>query len=613
MRDIFTLEEKKIACNEMMTKESHMEQLILKYFEAEDFKALQKRKIGNGLIGGKACGLLVARKILSVEALECMPYIEPHDSYFIASNVFRDYLEQNDCAKLWESQPKERFKEEETEELQQKLRNGQFSSEVEGQFKAMLEHYGNTPIIVRSSSLLEDGYANMFSGKYESIFCPNQGSLEDRLEMLKEAIRKVYSSMVNPSAIEYRKRRKLLEVEEQMALLVQKVEGQILGDIYMPMAAGMGCSYNPYKWMDQMNPNAGMLRLVMGLGTRAVERTPGDYPRLIGLDRASANFYTTIADRHKFSQRFVDVLDLEKGEIRTVSRRQVMDRLPAWQKKMVLSHDTDAEFMLAQRQDYRNVYFVDCQGLVNNKKFIQTMSQVLKVLEKAYELPVDIEFALKSEEPGNLKINLLQCRPLKPAATVGLKIPEMEKEKIFFDLRKASARSSKKEKIDTIVWVDPHQYYECPYVKKSDVKGIISKINQVMGEGEKNPMLLVPGRIGTTSPELGVPVVYADISQFKAICEIAYSKAGHSPDLSYGSHMFQDFVEADVFYGAIHENSNTRVFQPNLLEKYPEIFLEICPEETEFAKIVKVYDVKDFETELYLDARKGRAVCMFQK
>ncbi len=613
MRDIFTLEEKKIACNEMMTKESHMEQLILKYFEAEDFKALQKRKIGNGLIGGKACGLLVARKILSVEALECMPYIEPHDSYFIASNVFRDYLEQNDCAKLWESQPKERFKEEETEELQQKLRNGQFSSEVEGQFKAMLEHYGNTPIIVRSSSLLEDGYANMFSGKYESIFCPNQGSLEDRLEMLKEAIRKVYSSMVNPSAIEYRKRRKLLEVEEQMALLVQKVEGQILGDIYMPMAAGMGCSYNPYKWMDQMNPNAGMLRLVMGLGTRAVERTPGDYPRLIGLDRASANFYTTIADRHKFSQRFVDVLDLEKGEIRTVSRRQVMDRLPAWQKKMVLSHDTDAEFMLAQRQDYRNVYFVDCQGLVNNKKFIQTMSQVLKVLEKAYELPVDIEFALKSEEPGNLKINLLQCRPLKPAATVGLKIPEMEKEKIFFDLRKASTRSSKKEKIDTIVWVDPHQYYECPYVKKSDVKGIISKINQVMGEGEKNPMLLVPGRIGTTSPELGVPVVYADISQFKAICEIAYSKAGHSPDLSYGSHMFQDFVEADVFYGAIHENSNTRVFQPNLLEKYPEIFLEICPEETAFAKIVKVYDVKDFETELYLDARKGRAVCMFQK
>ncbi len=613
MRDIFTLEEKKIACNEMMTKESHMEQLILKYFEKEDFEALRKRKIGEGLIGGKACGLLVARKILSVEALECMTYIEPHDSYFIASNVFRDYLEENDCAKLWESQPKEKFKEKETEELKQRLRYGQFSQEVEEQFKTMLTHYGNTPIIVRSSSLLEDGYANMFSGKYESIFCTNQGSLEERLEMLKEAIRRVYSSMVNPSAIEYRKRRKLLEVEEQMALLVQKVEGEILDDFYMPMAAGMGCSYNPYKWMDQMNPNAGMLRLVMGLGTRAVERTPGDYPRLIGLDRANANFYTTIADRHKFSQRFIDVLDLKNGKIKTVSRRLVMDRLPAWQKKLILSHDTDAEYMLAQRQDYRSVYFVDCQGLANNKAFIHTMSQMLKVLEEAYELPVDIEFALKSQAQGDLKINLLQCRPLKPAATVGLKIPEVSKEKVFFDLRKASTRSSKKEKIDTIVWVDPRQYYECPYAKKSDVKGIISKINQAMGEGEKNPMLLVPGRIGTTSPELGVPVVYADISQFKAICEIAYSKAGHSPDLSYGSHMFQDFVEADVFYGAIHENSNTRVFQPKLLEQFPEIFTEICPEEPEFAKIIKVYDVKDFETELYLDARKGRAVCIFQK
>ena len=123
------------------------------------------------------------------------------------------------------------------------------------------------------------------------------------------AVRSVYASTMNPSAIEYRRRWGLLDVDEQMALLIQKVAGQRYDSFYMPVAAGMGCSYNPYKWMENMNPDAGMIRMVMGLGTRAVERTPGDYPRLVGLDRAQANLRTTVAERHKYSQRNVDVMD----------------------------------------------------------------------------------------------------------------------------------------------------------------------------------------------------------------------------------------------------------------------------------------------------------------
>lgn len=137
----------------------------------------------------------------------------------------------------------------------------------------------------------------------------------------------------------------------------------------MPVAAGMGCSYNPYKWMEHLNPDAGMLRLVAGLGTRAVERTPGDYPRLVGLDRAQANMRTTVAERHKFSQRQVDVLDLEQGMHSTISLDKIIELLPSWQKKMVLSHDTEAEYLLAQRGRYRKIYFSDCQGLVDNNAF----------------------------------------------------------------------------------------------------------------------------------------------------------------------------------------------------------------------------------------------------
>ena len=608
-KDNLTKEERKCICNRLMTTESHMEQLILNHFTEEDFRRVWERKIGGGVIGGKACGLLVARKLIDLNMPEYAEHVEPHNSFFIGTDVFYRYLVLNRCAELRAKHrlEKEHFKE--TEELTTRLRNGILPEDIREELKEMLAHYGTTPIIVRSSSIMEDGYGNAFSGKYESIFCMNQGTQEERLEELEEAIRRVYASVMNESAIEYRRKRHLLDVDEQMALLIQQVAGQEYGDLFLPVAAGMGCSYNPYKWMEHLNPEAGMLRMVMGLGTRAVERTPGDYPRLIGLDRAKANLRTTCAERHKFSQRQVDVLDFTLKKLCTKPLAQMIEKLPKWQKPMVLSRDTDAEDMLAQRHIYRTIYFADCQGLVDNQDFIHMMRALLKMLETVYERPVDVEFAVTSPEEGAWKLNLLQCRPLQTARSEQVRIPEGVDEEFLFDVRRTSMRRSKEERIDYIVWLDPQKYYEYPYAKKPDVARLISRINQRFEDTDKKLMLLVPGRIGTSSPELGVPVVYAEISQFSAICEVAYSKAGYHPDLSYGSHMFQDMVEADVYYGAINDNSKTRLYRPELLTRYPEVLKEFWPEETELADIVKIFDVSQCRASLILDAQEGRAVC----
>ena len=537
-------------------------------------------------------------------------HVEPHNSFFIGTDVFYRYLVYNRCAELKARHrlEKEHFKE--TEELTKRLRGGSLPEDIREELSDMLDHYGTTPIIVRSSSIMEDGYGNAFSGKYESIFCMNQGTKEERMEELEEAIRRVYASTMNEQAIEYRRKRHLLDVDEQMALLIQQVAGQQYGDLYMPVAAGMGCSYNPYKWMEHLNPEAGMLRMVMGLGTRAVERTPGDYPRLIGLDRAQANLRTTLAERHKFSQRKVYVLDFGTKSLCTKSLEKILDLLPKWQKKMVLSRDTDAEDMLAERHIYRTIYFGDCQGLVDNLEFIRMMRTLMKMLEKEYERPVDVEFAVTSPEEGMWRLNLLQCRPLQTAKSEQVHIPDGVDHQFLFDVRRTSMRRSKEEPIDYIVWVDPQKYYEYEYSKKPDVARLISRINQHFEDTDKKLMLLLPGRIGTSSPELGVPVVYAEISQFSAICEVAYGKAGYHPDLSYGSHMFQDMVEADVYYGAINDNSKTRLYRPELLTRYPEVLKDILPGESqELADIVKVHDVSRSGATLTLDAQEGRAVC----
>ena len=609
-KENLTREEKKCICNRLMTTESHMEQLILKHFTEEDFRRVWMRKIGGGVIGGKACGLLVARKLIELSMPEYAEHVEPHNSFFIGTDVFYRYLVYNRCAELKARHrlEKEHFKE--TEELTKRLRGGSLPEDIREELSDMLDHYGTTPIIVRSSSIMEDGYGNAFSGKYESIFCMNQGTKEERMEELEEAIRRVYASTMNEQAIEYRRKRHLLDVDEQMALLIQQVAGQQYGDLYMPVAAGMGCSYNPYKWMEHLNPEAGMLRMVMGLGTRAVERTPGDYPRLIGLDRAQANLRTTLAERHKFSQRKVDVLDFCTKSLCTKSLEKILDLLPKWQKKMVLSRDTDAEDMLAERHIYRTIYFADCQGLVDNLEFIRMMRSLMKMLEKEYERPVDVEFAVTSPEEGIWRLNLLQCRPLQTAKSEQVHIPDGVDHEFLFDVRRTSMRRSKEEPIDYIVWVDPQKYYEYEYAKKPDVARLISRINQHFEDTDKKLMLLVPGRIGTSSPELGVPVVYAEISQFSAICEVAYGKAGYHPDLSYGSHMFQDMVEADVYYGAINDNSKTRLYRPELLTRYPEVLKDILPGESqELADIVKIHDVSRSGATLTLDAQEGRAVC----
>lgn len=611
--DVLSQEERKCLCNELMTTESRMEKLILKYFTVDDYRKVWEKKIGGGVIGGKACGLLMAQKLVEVRLPECVDRLEEHHSFFIGSDVFQEYLEVNGCLgiRVRDFMNKEHF--EEAQEMRERLRCGQFPESFLEQAEKVLDYYGTEPIIVRSSSLMEDGYGNSFSGKYESVFCTNQGSKEERMEEFLGAIRQVYASVLNLSAMEYRRKWHLLDADERMGLLIQKVSGERIGEWYLPVAAGMGCSYNPYKWMEQLNPEAGMIRMVMGLGTRAVQRTPGDYPRLVGLDRAQANIRTTVADRHKYSQRQVDVLDLKEKRCCTIPLQSILEQLPEQYRKLALSRDTDAEYTLAQRRIYRKIYFADCQGMVDQGEFIDMMRRSLKMLENEYGRPVDVEFAVTASAPGKWKVNLLQCRPLQAYMSEKVKIPDGIDDELLFDVRRTSMRRSKTERIHYIVWVDPQKYYECSYVKKPDVGRLIGRINEHFEDTEYRPMLLVPGRIGTSSPELGVPVVYAEISQFHAICEVAYGKVGYHPDLSYGSHMFQDMVEADVYYGAINENSKTRLYHPEKLREYPEVLCEWFPEEKELSEIVKVYDLTGHDANLILDAKEGRAVCRIRK
>ena len=591
-----------------MTKDKRLQEMLKKYFKPKDYFKLRDRMIGSGAIGGKACGMLLARKIVNTLLPEYRAHREAHDSYYIGSDVFYTYIVSNNC---WETRIAQRTEEgyfEKAGQLQQALLSGEFPSNIREKFRSVLEYFGQSPIIVRSSSFLEDGFGNAFAGKYESVFCVNQGTLEERLKVFEDAVRRVYASIMDISALEYRKQRGLEHQDEQMAVLVQRVSGSHWGDYFFPAAAGVGYSYSAYKWSKDMDQSAGMLRLVAGLGTRAVDRTENDYPRLVNLDRPAVSMQTNVADKHRFSQKNVDVLDTRANHLLTKSTDSLMEILPLWYKRAVMERDYEAEDALNRMGRWRQVWFVTCQKLLENQKFTSLMQKILKTLERVYENPVDIEYTVNIDESGDFVVNLLQCRPLY-LGEAGEKtdIRSLRLKETFFDIRDSSMGPSGKRKIDIVVQIDPILYYQYPYRQKYEAAEALGKINRHYRGKGLGLLLMTPGRIGTSSPELGVPVTFGDISGFSAICEISESRAGYMPELSYGSHMFQDLVEARILYGAIFNNNKTLVYRPELFSSCQDLFPRICPDMPRLFGMIQVHPTENLY--YWLDAVSNHAVC----
>lgn len=596
-------------CQIMMSRDEQMRELIRRHFMPADYFAVKDKMIGTGMIGGKACGMLTARMILRNTRPDIYARLEPHDSFYVGSDVFYSYLVDNG---LWDLRVRQREPEHYfalAPDLQAGIMKGSFSSGIEQRILALLEYYGQDPYIVRSSSILEDGFGNAFAGKYESVFCANQGPIEDRLREFEHAARIVYASTMSPSALEYRKRRGLEGRDEQMALLVQRVSGSTYGALVMPCAAGVGYSTSPYKPFADTDVKAGMLRLVCGLGTSAVDRTEGSYPRIVSLDRPTVTTATTIAERHKFSQRRIECVSRREKALVQVTPEQLSPLLPPYITRALYEHDTDAEYRLRETGHPRPVTFVSCKGLVSNADLMADMRGMLDALEDEYRHPVDTEFTINLDAGGHYVINLLQCRPLQSLAdgrtssgsgktndimkiieageksntpeasalvsTDGTGIAPDDKStegadhsgnavNILLHTSGASMGLSTCTSVDTIVYIDPREYYALAYEKKAAVARLLGEVNKEIGENGA-AVLFSPGRLGTSSPELGVPAAFADIDHFTALCEIAESKYGYNPELSYGSHMFQDLVETGILYVAVFEGKSTKVFRPEAL------------------------------------------------
>lgn len=595
---------------------SRIASLSREFFLLGDLVRIGGRVIGTGYIGGKSVGMLLARKILETKSPDFyQEHIEPHDSYYIGSDVFSSYIGHNGCWQLWMGQKTEEGYFSAAAKLRRMLLSGDFPAVIKEQLMGMLEYYGHSPIIVRSSSLLEDNFGNAFAGKYDSFFCPNQGTLEERYDAFLDAARRVYASTMGREALEYRFNRGLADQDEQMALLVQRVSGDYHGAYFFPHCAGVGNSSNLFVWDKNTDPSKGMLRLVFGMGTRAVDRVVSDYPRIVALDKPERPPLLTYGDERKFSQHYVDVINLEENELQTISIEAVKDLPLRTNVRLFMEpdHDLSRYFRETGHRERRVPDIVNFTRLLRHTEFPRALEEILAVLSHTYQHPVDIEFTCNFSEEEYFQLNLLQCRPLQ---TKGLgksvEFPEHpEKENAYFSSIGNFMGGNVRLPVHYFIFIKIKPYLALTEPQKYAVANQIGALNHIL-KG-RNAILIGPGRWGTTTPALGVPVKFTELCNMNAICEVSYENLGLMPDLSYGSHFFQDIVESNVFYVALFQHERDVYFNEGAILGHENILEGLLAdnfEERLYPDVIHVAEVSSENIEIYSDIVTQKLICI---
>lgn len=556
---------------ELIGAEARMAELAREHLNLEDLVAICNRLICGGRIGGKAAGMLVAQSILRERKPELHQIREAQDSFYVGAELYHTFLILN---RVWWIRQRQRDPAhflEDIDEARKRILNGCFPDYAIEQFKDMLEYFGEAPFIVRSSSLLEDAYGNAFAGKYDSVFCVNQGPPEERLEALLNAVRTVYASTLGEDALLYRSRRGLLERDEQMAILLMRVSGQQTDGCLYPHLAGVGLSYNPFVWHSDIDPAAGVIRLVFGLGTRAVDRADDDPTRLVAL-----NAPELLPSKTDQVQRKMDCLDLKLNREKSGWFSDIVGDDPSVPLDLFTTRDP--------RSGERQLTF---KNLLNSTRLIDDLHQMLHTLETAYGVPVDVEFAVNFMPDGTYRINLLQCRPFQIRPEGGGPGGDLTPAQRWIDAHGPVIGAGRQFPVDRVLLVDAEAYSNLTEQKRHAVAKTISRLNQLTPKGTRL-VLIGPGRWGTSQPSLGIPVRFTDINHASAVCELAVMHDHLIPDVSVGTHFLNELIESHMLYTALRPDQHDNVLDLAPLKACENKLTHLLPEAAAFADIIHI-------------------------
>ena len=569
------------------------------HIEVRHFFDLVQRIIypssGYGRLGGKSAGLFLAQRIFSKpgDHSEILGNLRFPKTWYITTDAIISFLGYNNLEEVNE----QKYKEVDQIRLEypnvvQLFKNSRFPPEIIKGLSMALDDLGDKPLIVRSSSLLEDRMGTAFSGKYRSLFLANQGTKQERLDALTDAIAEVYASLFGPDPIEYRAERGLLDFHEEMGIMIQEVVGERVGDYFFPAFAGVAFSNNEFRWSPRIERHDGLARLVPGLGTRAVDRLSDDYPVLIAPGVANLRVNVTPEETMRYSPKRIDVINLKTGTFETKEipalLRECGRAYPGLGKIVSVYQDDHFYSPTAINLDFaKQDLFVTFEGLIARTPFVKQLQTILRTLQERMHTPVDIEFAADSTH-----LYLLQCRPQSSTAgNVASPIPaDIAPDRIVFSAKRYISNGRLPD-ITHVVYVVPERYSELETSEQMlEVGRAVGKLNSLLPK--RQFVLMGPGRWGSRGDiRLGVPVTYSDFNNTAALIEIARKKGNYVPELSFGTHFFQDLVESSIRYLPLYPDDPGIAFNERFLLDSPNCLADILPECAALAETIRVIDV----------------------
>lgn len=549
----------------------------------------------HGKLGGKSAGLFLAKKILekAPEASEPLRQIKVPKTWYLTSDWILDFVHHNDLEDVLTRKYVEIDRvRQDYPHLVALFKDSSFPSELSKGLSLTLDNLGDSPLIVRSSSLLEDRAGSTFSGKYKSLFLGNQGTKEERLAALMDAVAEVYASIFGPDPTEYRTERGLLDVHEEMGIMIQQVVGRKVGKYFLPACSGVAFSNNEFRWSSRIKRGDGLIRMVPGLGTRAVDRVMDDYPVLIAPGQPNLKANVTVDEVLRYSPKRVDVINLEKNAFETVEVADLLaycqsDYPQVRQLVSIVDHDC-VEQPVGRLLDFSGHEIVfTFAGLIEKTPFVSRIRSLLNLLQHYYRKPVDLEFAYDGQD-----FYLLQCRPQSYAAdTVPVAIPQnLPTDKIVFTANRFVSNGRVPD-ISHIVYVDLEGYSQLPDENAMHQVGLaVGRLNKLLPK--RQFILIGPGRWGSRGDiRLGVPVTYSDINNTAMLIEVARQRGNYLPELSFGTHFFQDLVEASIRYLPLYPDDPNCTFNELFLKRSHNVLGKMLPEFAHLADTVHVIDI----------------------
>jgi hypothetical protein len=583
----------------LLTEDMHFISVALKYLELSDFQGLLHRVIypteSHGKLGGKSSGLFLASQILRKTRLPKtdLPEIRTPKTWYLTSDGILRFIQHNDLEEIVEQKYEDIARvRQEYPYIVHLFKNSTMPPEIVNGLSVALDDIGENPLIVRSSSLLEDRFGTSFAGKYKSLFIANQGPKRERLNALVDAIAEVYASTFSPDPIEYRIEHGMIDFHEEMGIMIQEVVGKKVGDYYFPAIAGVAFSNNEYRWSRRLKREDGLLRLVTGLGTRAVDRLSDDYPILLSPGQPNLRANVTLDEKIYYSPRKADVINLKTNTFETVAIRDLLaqsgEEYPLLHGIVSLLRNDRIEFPGAMGIDFdSDALIVTFDGILQNTPFIANIRSMLKILQAEIGTPVDVEFAHDGEH-----LYLVQCR--SQAYSTAVQPAEIPRDtppgKVVFSASRHVTNGLIQD-ITHVVYVDPARYSALR--DREDLLAVgqaVSALNQVLPK--RRFILMGPGRWGSRGDiKLGVSVSYSDINNTAMLIEIARKQGGYMPEPSFGTHFFQDLVESSIKYLPLYPDDRGAVFNEAFFRENHNFFPTLVPKFARLADTVFVVDV----------------------